>query len=129
MPVIGRRTLVGCALAGITAAAVAVPASNGSVEAKRATTVVEVGDDYFAPDALKIKKNSKVRWVWLDANTDTHNVVLTNERPDGVKKADFRSSSGAVGLVFKRKFKVPGKYEFACTYHKSVMRQALTVKR
>ena len=49
-----------------------------------------------------------MKWVWSDANTDTHNVVLTNEHPKKVKKSDFRSSSGAVGIKFKRKFKVPG---------------------
>lgn len=126
---IRRRALIGSVLAAIAASAVAVPASSGSEEGKRATKVVTVADDYFAPTELKITKNSKVKWVWSDANTDTHNVVLTNTHPDGVKKPDFRSSSGAVGLVFGRKFEVPGKYEFVCTYHKNVMRQTLTVKR
>lgn len=129
MPVIRRPALMGCGLAAIAASVVAVPASSGSEEGKRAAKVVEVADDYFAPDELKVAKQTKVKWVWSDLNTDTHNVVLTNEHPDGVKKPEYRSSSGAVGLVFQRKFKVPGKYEFVCTYHKSVMRQTLTVKR
>ncbi len=46
-----------------------------------------------------------------------------------MKPSDFSSSSGAVGLVFKRKFTVPGKYGFICTYHRSEMKQTLTVKK
>ena len=92
-----RRALIACALAATAVSAVAVSASSGAPEAKRATEKVTIADDYFAPGDAKIKKNSKVKWVWSDENLNTHNVVLTNDRPKGVKKGDFRSSSGAVG--------------------------------
>jgi plastocyanin len=124
-----RRALVACALAAAAVSAVAVSASSGSPAAKRATTKVTVADDYFAPTGLKVKRDDKVKWVWSDANTDTHNVVLTNEHPKKVKKSDFRSSSGAVGIEFKRKFVVPGTYGFICTYHRGQMQMTLKVKR
>lgn len=124
-----RRALIACALAATAVSAVAVSASSGAPEAKRATEKVTIADDYFAPGDAKIKKNSKVKWVWSDENLNTHNVVLTNDRPKGVKKGDFRSSSGAVGLTFKRKFTVQGTYGFICTYHRGEMQFELKVKR
>ena len=122
-----RRSLIGCALAATALAAVAGPAS--AVKTADKTAKVTVADDYFAPTDVKISKNSKVKWVWASDNTDTHNVKLTSTHPKGVKPSDFSSSSGAVGLVFKRKFTVPGKYGFICTYHRSEMKQTLTVKK
>ena len=105
----------------------AVSASSGADSAK--TYKVTVGDDFFAPTDLKVKKGNSVKWVWLDTNTDTHNVVLTSKHPKGVKKGDFRSSSGSVQITFKKKFKVPGTYGFVCTFHKSEMKIELKVKR
>ena len=34
-----------------------------------------------------------------------------------------------MGVKFKRKFKVPGTYNFICTYHKSVMKMDVKVKK
>lgn len=127
---IRRRALIGCATAAVAVTAVAVPVSSGSPEAKRASPTVTVGDDYFAPDDdVTVSKGSKVKWVWDANNTDTHNVAVTSKRPKGVKASDFKSSSGAVGIKFAPKFKVPGTYEFVCTYHKNVMRMNVKVKK
>jgi plastocyanin len=126
---LGRRGLTGCALAAVAAAVAAVPAIGGAVEDKRGTPVVTVGDDYFAPVDVAVKKDSKVKWVWDSDNLDSHDVVLTSEHPNGVKAKDFRSSSGAVGIKFAPRFTVPGQYEFICTYHKTVMRMNVKVKK
>ena len=120
--------MLGCGLAAIACGAIAVPASSGAGGTNK-TPVVTVADDFFAPDNVKVAKGSKVKWVWDSLNTDTHNVVVTNRRPDGVKKGDFRSQSGAVGITYAPRFKVPGTYEFICTYHKSVMRMTVKVKK
>lgn len=122
-----RRVLIGLAVAA-TASAVAVPLTSAASEQSKTSTIT-VGDDYFAPTDVTVKKGSKVKWVWSDENTDTHNVVLTSKHPKGVKASDFRSSSGAIGITFKRKFDKTGKYGFVCTYHKSVMKVDLTVKK
>ena len=127
----GRR-IKGWASAGLAAialVAVAVPASIGSEQGRRATKTVTVADDFFAPTDLEVKKGTKVKWVWDSSNTNTHNVILTSKHPKDVKASDFRSSSGAVGISFKRKFKVPGKYGFICTFHRSEMKFGLTVKK
>ena len=123
------RALLGCGLAAIAASAIAVPAASRAPEARRATPQVVVADDYFAPVDVKVNKGSKVKWVWDADNTNTHDVQVTGKRPDGVKAADFKSSSGAVGLKFAPKFTVPGTYEFICHYHKNVMRMNVKVKK
>lgn len=125
----GIQTWASAGLAAIALVAVAVPASIGSEQGRRATKTVTVADDFFAPTDLKVKKKSSVKWVWDSSNTNTHNVILTSKHPKDVKASDFRSSSGAVGISFKRKFKVPGKYGFICTYHRSEMKFGLTVKK
>lgn len=122
------------ALAALAAAVPATAAIAGSAgehakteQAK--TSSVKVGDDYFAPTSLKVKPDSKVVWKWLDANTDTHNVVLTNKHPNGVKPQDFRSQSGSIGISYKKKFEKRGTYGFICTFHRSVMKMTVTVKK
>jgi len=129
------RALIGAAVAATALGAAAVPALGGT-QAKRATTNVTVADDYFAcgkctgtvPVNLNVKKNDKVKWVWSDANTQTHNVKLT-KGPKGIKPKDFSSGSYAVGATFKKKFEKPGKYAFVCTYHKNVMAITVNVKK
>jgi plastocyanin len=121
------------AAAAVAAVAVAVaPASGapaGDPAHARKTAKVTVADDYYAPTAVKIKQDDKVKWAWAGDNLDTHNVVLGKRHPNGVKKGDFSSSSGAINLSFTRKFKKPGTYDFLCTYHRGVMRMTVKVKR
>ena len=69
-----------------------------------------------------------MRWKWLPTNFNTHNVVLS-DGPRGVKKRDFRSSSGTYGILFVRKFTVPGNYKFVCTLHRALMQMTVTVRR
>lgn len=123
-----RRALAGCAVAA-TALAVAVPGASGGAAGKPKTPKIKVADDYFAPTEVTVKKGGKVQWVWEDDNLNTHDVVLTKQRPKGVKARDFRSSSGAIGIKFTPKFEVPGKYGFICTYHRTVMKSTVTVKK
>lgn len=123
-----RRALTVAAVAAVAAAA--LPAIGGaSADGKRATKTVSVEDNFFSPDELKIKKNDRVKWVWSASNTQTHDVALTSKHPKGVKPRDFRSNSASADYRFKRKFKVAGKYGFVCTYHRSVMKQTITVKK
>jgi plastocyanin len=125
-----RATILVLALAALAAAMIALPAVGGATgDAKRATKTTHVEDDFFDPDELKIHKGDKVKWVWSDTNTQTHNVLLGSTHPKGVKSRDFRSGSASTAYRFKRKFKVAGKYGFICTYHRKVMKQTVTVKK
>lgn len=131
-----RRALI-WAVAAVAGFSVAASTAFGEISAKRATTSVTVGDDYYScskctgsiPLNLKVKKGAKVKWVWLSSNRNTHNVKLTGTHPKGIKPKDFTSGSYATGASFTRKFKKPGKYGFVCTYHKPVMRLDVKVKK
>lgn len=88
---------------------------------------VQVRDKYFAPELVEIKRHGSVRWVWGDENADPHNVTLL-EGPSGVSTLDFQTpSSPAVGFTFRRSFKVPGSYRFACSLH-HLMRMTVEVR-
>jgi plastocyanin len=126
-----RRRVVRSALAAAALLAVAAPLTgvvSASAPRQPKPKIVTVGDDYFAPVSLKIRKGARVRWKWSMNNFNTHNVVLT-QAPRVVKKGKFRSSSGAIGILFVRKFTVPGNYKFVCTLHRAVMQMSVTVKR
>jgi len=127
-----RRAGVVAGLAGLTAlaasAALVVGPSAATDQAMAKTERVLVADDYFAPADLKVKPGTKVKWKWSPNNLDTHNVVLKNG-PRGVRKRDFRSASGSIGIRFAKKFKKPGAYDFVCTFHKSVMKMTVKVKK
>ena len=124
-----RRALAAAAIAATAITALAASATGSSVAHERATKSVLVGDDYFGPTSLKVKSGDKVKWKWVPTNLNTHDVVLTSKHPNGVKPADFKSVSGSIGIKFNRKFKVPGNYGFICTFHRSVMKLDLKVKR
>jgi plastocyanin len=105
-----------------------VPAMGASSAPAPKPRIVSVTDDLFTPGNLTVAKNKLVKWVWDSSNTDTHNVVLT-KGPKGVKKADFKSADGSIGIRFQRRLAVPGTYKFICTIHPTVMKQTITVKR
>ena len=124
------RLLTGLVLAAIATSAIAVSAGADSTPKPRAKTAkVTIGDDFYAPSSVTIKKGDKVKWKGEPSTLNTHNVVVTKKRPKGVKKGDFRSATGSAGLKFTAKFKKPGKYGFICTFHRTTMKMDVTVKR
>ena len=119
------------ATAAIGAAAVA-PLSGGaaapSAQGAAKTKKVKVGDDFFSPSKLNIKKKTKVKYKWLSSNGNPHNVTLT-KGPKKVKKKDFKSATGSIGIKFNPKFKKKGTYKFVCTIHATTMKQTVKVKK
>src|SRR5262245_65780660 len=93
--------LAGCAALAASLALVAGPsaastdraAGKAGAHARAKTERVTVADDYYAPDNLKIKPKTKVKWKWDPLNLNTHNVVL-KKAPRKVDKKDFKSASG-----------------------------------
>ena len=114
-----RVTLI-AVLAG-AALLCAVPAQGA------ATKKVTIGDNYFTPDTLKVKRGTTVKWEWPSFETagDVHDVKLV-KRPKGVKK--FQSEAASTDYSFKRKLKVPGVYKLACTLHEE-MRMTIRVRK
>src|SRR5215211_3860278 len=95
-------------------ALVVVPATQaGGARSK----VVKIGDNYFAPDSLKVAKNTKVIWRWPRYLGDVHDVKLRSG-PKGVKR--FKSDFAASDYSFARTLKKPGKYIVICTLHQDM---------
>jgi plastocyanin len=92
-----------------------------------ATKTVKIGDNYYAKDALSVKRGTTVKWVWpgFEEGGDVHDVKLV-KAPKGVKK--FQSEAASTDYTFKRKLKVAGKYKLACTLHEE-MRMTVKVRK
>jgi plastocyanin len=110
-------------LAALTVAPVAI--SHAGAAAKPKAKTVKIGDNFFAPDSLKVAKNTKIVWKWPAIAGDVHDVKL-KKGPKGVKK--FHSQFAASEYSFARTLKAPGKYSIICTIHQG-MRMTITVKR
>lgn len=110
------------AATGLTAAI--VPAQAGTTRVVKKS--VEVGDYYFAPAKMTVKKDTYVYWKWPKAGGDGHDVVLVRG-PRGVKK--FASDVFFADEVYRRKLKVPGTYRIVCSLHEDQMKQTIVVKR
>jgi plastocyanin len=123
-----RRLTAAVALSALAACAALPAAGAGSASAGKARPkVVKVRDDYFSPTTVTAKPGKTVKWSWGNANTDSHDVTL-QKGPKGVKRGDFRSISGAVGLTFQPNFKKTGTYDFYCTIHPDVMQMKVVIK-
>ena len=104
------RRAAGVLLATGVAAAAVIPAADGATKPVR----VKVGDDFFSPTKLTVKRGTVVAFKWLSANTNTHDVKL-KRGPRGVKR--WQSEPAAAYYTYKRKHRVRGKYSVLCTYH------------
>ena len=100
--------------------------AGGKSKARAAKTkTVKVGDDYFGPAKLTVTKGTKIKWKWLDGNSNTHDVRL-RKGPHGVKR--FKSQVAASDYSFSRKLKKPGKYRIYCSLHREMV-MTIVVKR
>lgn len=78
---------------------------------------IEVRDKYFNPAYIAIRSGDSLLWTWPYVNKDAHNVDLVSA-PGGVDRLAYSTpSSPSVGFTFKRKFTVPGTYDFVCSIH------------
>jgi plastocyanin len=117
----GRVALIGTAAAGSLALALA--GAGGALAGS--SKVVKVGDDYYSPVKVTVKKGTKVRWTWLAGNQDSHDVRLKSG-PKGVKR--FKSDLAASDYSYSKKLTVPGTYKIYCSLH-ATMKQTIVVKR
>ncbi len=106
------------AAAALAVAACAFPAVALAAPTKR----IQVGDDYYGPTKMTVKPGTTVKWVWLDDNTNSHDVKLKSG-PKGVKR--FHSASAAMDYTFSRKLTKPGTYKIVCTLHQDM---TMTIK-
>lgn len=120
--------VAGAALAPVSAGLASADGGSAAKAVHKARTPkVKVVDDYFSPEALKVNSGSKVKFKWDGTNTNSHNVTL-QKGPKRVKKSDFASATGSIGIRFNPKFKKKGTYDFICTIHPETMKLTVTVK-
>jgi plastocyanin len=95
--------------------------------AQAAKKTIRIGDNYFAPASVKVKRGTTVTWKWpsFDMAGVVHDVKLKSG-PKGVKR--FHSEPASSDYSFKRKLKVVGKYKIICTLHED-MRMTIRVRR
>jgi len=112
------------ALIAVLAGAALMCAGPAQGAAKKTVTL---GDNYFAPKTLKVKKGTRVTWRWpgFDEGGDVHDVKL-GKGPKGVKK--FHSEAASTDYSFKRKLTKPGTYKIVCTLHEE-MRMTVKVRK
>jgi plastocyanin len=98
-----------------------VPATQaGAAKSK----VIKIGDNFFAPDLVRVAKGTKVIWRWPKYPGDIHDVKLRSG-PKGVKK--FKSDFASTDYSFARTLKKPGKYRVICSLHEG-MKMTIRVK-
>jgi plastocyanin len=119
-----RLAAVAAVVAGVALLG-AAPAPAQAAKHKRKT--IRIFDNYFVPDAVKVRRGTTVTWKWpgFDQAGDVHDVKL-KRGPKGVKK--FHSEAASTDYSFKRKLRKPGKYRIVCTLHEE-MRMTIRVRR
>jgi plastocyanin len=104
--------------------ALALAFAGASVASGSRPRTVKVGDDYYSPVKLTVKKGTKIHWSWLAGNADTHDVRLKSG-PRGVKR--FKSELAASDYSYSKKLTVPGTYKIYCSLHRE-MKETIVVK-
>ena len=106
-----------------TAALTLAPVVSGA-GVKPVTRKAVVGDYYFTPTKMTVRRGSTIAWTWPVDNSDTHDIEL-KKGPKGVKR--FQSPMAAADFTYRRKLTVPGTYKMICTLHEE-MSQTITVR-
>lgn len=119
---LGYTAVAALAATGLTAAVVPAQAGKPKVVKKS----VEVGDYYFAPAKMTVKKDTYVYWKWPAGGGDGHDVVLV-KGPKGAKK--FASEVFFADEKYRRQLRVPGTYRIVCSLHEDQMKQTIVVRR
>jgi plastocyanin len=91
---------------------------------------VTINDFFFAPNAVTIKREGSVKWVWSSLNAYPHDVHL-KQGPKGLKnKGTYSTKTTAIsGAHFQKRFPTAGTYKYICTIHPSEMKLTVTVKK
>ena len=110
------------ALAGAVVVA-AVLAMGSTASGKGRTATVDVDDDFFAPTALTVKEDTKVKWNWV--GDSVHDVT----RVSGPGKFFESGPQQGSGVLYSKTFRKSGEYEIFCSLHPENMRMELKVKR
>ncbi len=107
-------------LAGVLVAAALIAVPAVSALASPPTKKVKIGNFFFNPKKMTIRKGTKVTWTWASAGIK-HNVSV---KSGPVKFHSGKKSKGTYSFTFKKK----GIYHLICTIHPTLMKETLVVK-
>jgi plastocyanin len=110
-----RRTFA--VIAALAVAGILAIASGASGASK----TIDVGDNFFAPQKAKIKKNDKLKFNWT--GVEEHDVA----RAKGPGKFFESGPITGSGVQFVHKFTKKGDYTLICTLHQE-MKMKVEVK-
>jgi plastocyanin len=94
----------------------------GGVATAAPTTTVKLGDNFFKPTRMTIRRGTKVRFKWTGSNP--HNVTKRSG-PGGSFKSRTTSQRG---VNFVKRFTKRGTYKLICTIHPEEMRLTIKVR-
>ena len=115
-------TRVRAAIAAVAVATLVLISAFASGAFARASTTIEVGDNFFSPSSKTISSGTKVKFKWVD---DGDHDVVKKKGPGG------SFSSGVTdqpGVNFTKKFKKAGTYKLICSVHPEDMKLKLKVQ-
>ena len=106
----------------IVSALVVVSACGGDGGNSGSPSAVEIVDNAFSPDTVRVEAGTTVSWKWAGRNT--HSVVGTF---DG---QDFNSGdhTSAEQFTASHLFTTVGTYEYVCGFHGGSMRGTVIVE-
>ena len=109
------------AAASVASAPTATAGNDAEVRAA-ATKTVRVGDAFFSPKTLKVKKGTYVKWVW---GTDGASETYVEHNVRAYKGQRFNSGYKTTGS-FRRRIKRTT--YVVCDAHKTTMRMKIVVR-
>lgn len=122
-----RKTSFAASLAALFAliAALAFAAMPAAAERPQAGAAavknVTVGDSFYSPSSISIKRNDSVRFRW-NGTSRRHNVTVRSG------PARFSSATRRGSYSFTRKFTSKGTYKLYCTLHPNTMKATVRVR-
>ena len=119
---IAALTVVAVPVAGFAAAGAS--ASDDPPVTKAATRTVELGDNFFKPKSMTVRKNTILKFVWGPNNEGTvveHNVT-------GVKGNKFTNGEDTTRPDAPYRKRITRTTSIVCTIHPTTMKMTVKVK-
>jgi plastocyanin len=121
-----RKLIASIALVPLAAAGYAATASADDPPARKAATkTITLGDNYFRPKALTVKKGTILRFIWGPGHEGTaveHNVT-------GVKGNKFTNGEDTTRPDRPYRKRITRNTSIVCTIHPTTMKMTVKVKR
>lgn len=116
-----RGRTLGCSLLVVSAIAAASACSDdGGTSGSPAA--VQIVDNAFTPNTLRVKAGTTVSWTWVGDNT--HSVVGTFDGQDYNSGDHTRADH----FTATHQFAAAGTYEYVCGFHGGSMRGTVIVE-